>query len=73
MALIARLLAERTARTPDDYEVQLTAAAVMAVLFTASRRWAAGQGSVPFKTLVDQAVTTVEPLLARLEHASSGD
>ncbi len=72
VALIARLLADRTARTADDYEVQLTAAAFMAVLFTASRRWAAGQGTVPFRTLVDQAVTSVEPLLATLEHGEAG-
>ncbi len=67
VAMIARLLADRTARAASDYEVQLTAAAAMAVLFTASRRWAAVQGTVPFSTLVDQAVTTVEPLLAALE------
>jgi AcrR family transcriptional regulator len=73
VALIARLLADRTARTADDFQVQLTAAAVMAVLFTASRRWAAGQGTVPFRTLVDQAVTTVEPLLAALEHVRRED
>jgi len=73
VALIARLLADRTARAADDYQVQLTAAAVMAVLFTASRRWAAGQGAVPFRTLVDQAVTTVEPLLAALEHVRRED
>jgi AcrR family transcriptional regulator len=73
VALIARLLADRTAHTADDYQVQLTAAAVMAVLFTASRRWAAGQGAVPFMTLVDRAVTLVEPLLAALEHARGED
>src|ERR1700722_15100348 len=71
VAMIARLLADRTDRAADDYEVQLTAAAVMAVLFTASRRWAAGQGTVPFRILVDQAVTTVEPLLAALEYRRS--
>jgi AcrR family transcriptional regulator len=73
VALIARLLADRTGRTADDYEVQLTAAAVMAVLFTASRRWAAGHGTVPFRTLVDQAVAIVEPLLAALEHLRGED
>jgi hypothetical protein len=39
----------------------------MAVLLTASQRWAADGGAVPLRTLVDQAVTTVEPLLAALE------
>jgi AcrR family transcriptional regulator len=65
--LIARLLASRTGRTVGDYQVQLTAAAFMAVLLTASQRWAADRGAVPLRTLVDQAVTTVEPLLAALE------
>jgi AcrR family transcriptional regulator len=65
--LIARLLANRTGRTPGDYQVQLTAAAYIAVLFTASQRWAADRGSFPLRTLVDQAVTTIEPLLAALD------
>jgi AcrR family transcriptional regulator len=65
--LIARLLAGRTGRTAGDYQVQLTAAAFMAVLLTATQRWAADGGAVPLRTLVDQAVTTVEPLLAALE------
>ncbi|MGO9144533.1 MAG: TetR/AcrR family transcriptional regulator [Streptosporangiaceae bacterium] len=71
--LIARLLADRTGRTAGDYQVQLTAAAVIAVLFTASRRWAADRGSVPLRTLVDQAVTTVEPLLAAIERSARSE
>jgi hypothetical protein len=39
-----------------------------AVLFTASRRWVAEQGATPLTILVDQALTTIEPLLAALEH-----
>jgi hypothetical protein len=39
-----------------------------AVLFTASRRWVAEQGATPLAILVDQALTTIEPLLAALEH-----
>jgi hypothetical protein len=38
-----------------------------AVLFTASRRWVAGQGATPLAILVDEAITTIEPLLAALE------
>jgi AcrR family transcriptional regulator len=71
--LIARLLADRTGRTAGDYQVQLTAAAFIAVLFTASQRWAADRGAVPLRTLVDQAVTTVEPLLAALEHPARSE
>jgi AcrR family transcriptional regulator len=70
--LIARLLADRAGRTAGDYQVQLTAAAFMAVLLTASQRWAADRGAVPLRILVDQAVTTVEPLLAALEGARPG-
>jgi AcrR family transcriptional regulator len=71
--LIARLLADRTGRTAGDYQVQLTAAAFIAVLFTASQRWAADRGAVPLRTLVDQAVTTLEPLLAALEHPARSE
>jgi hypothetical protein len=39
-----------------------------AVLFTASRRWVAEQGATSLAILVNQAVTTIEPLLAALEH-----
>ncbi len=71
--LIARLLADRTGRTAGDYQVQLTAAAVIAVLFTASRRWAADRGAVSLTTLVEQAVTSVEPLLAALEQSARSE
>jgi hypothetical protein len=65
--LIARLLADRTGTPITDFQLQLTAAALVAVLFTSARRWAAGRGAAPMAALLDQAVTTVEPLLARLE------
>jgi AcrR family transcriptional regulator len=71
--LIARLLADRTGLTAGDYQVQLAAAAVIAVLFTASRRWAADRGAVSLRTLVEQAVTTVEPLLAALEQSARSE
>jgi AcrR family transcriptional regulator len=70
--LIARLLADRAGRSEGDYQVQLTAAAFIAVLSTASRRWAADGGAIPFTVLVDQAVTFAEPLLTALEHPSAG-
>ncbi len=68
--LLARLLADRAARAPSDYQVQLTAAALVAVLFTASRHWAAAQGATPLAALADQAITTVEPLLTALQQPS---
>jgi AcrR family transcriptional regulator len=64
--LLTGLLAERTGRPADDYQLALTAAALVAVLFTAARRWAAGHGATPLATLLDQAITTIEPLLTTL-------
>lgn len=66
--LLARLLADRTGRTVDDYQLELVAFVLAGVLFTASRRWVAEQGATPLTVLVDQAVTTIEPLLVALEH-----
>ncbi len=64
--MTAGLLAERTGRARDDYQLELTAAAVVAVLFTASRRWASERGATPLPDLLDQAIATIEPVLARL-------
>jgi hypothetical protein len=66
--LLTRLLADRTGRPADDYQLELIAFVLAAVLFTASRRWVAEQGATPLVTLVGQAVTTIEPLLTALEH-----
>jgi hypothetical protein len=65
---LAPLLATRTSRPADDYQVELVAFALAGVLFTASRRWVAEQGATPIAVLVDQALTTIEPLPAALEH-----
>jgi AcrR family transcriptional regulator len=70
VALFARALADRTGRSADDYQVELTAAAVTAVAFTAGRRWAAEGGATPISALIDQAITTIEPLLVALAAAS---
>lgn len=66
--VMARLLASRTGRPADDYQLELVAFMLVAVLFTASRRWATDQGATPLATLADQALTTIEPLLTALEH-----
>jgi AcrR family transcriptional regulator len=65
--LMARLLAGRTGRPADDYQVELVAFVLVAVLFTATRRWAADPDANPLATLTDQALTTIEPLLTALE------
>jgi len=64
---LARLLADRTSRPPDDYQLELVAFVLAGVLFTASRRWVADQGATPMTSLVDQALTTIEPLLTALQ------
>jgi AcrR family transcriptional regulator len=66
VALLTTLLADRTGRPVGDYQLALTAAALAAVLFTAARRWAAEHGATPLGTLLDQAITTLDPLLAAL-------
>ena len=68
--LLTRLLASRTGRPGDDYQLELIAFVLAGVLFTASRRWVAEQGATPLASLVDQAVTTIEPLLAAFERPS---
>jgi AcrR family transcriptional regulator len=65
--LLTRLLASRTNRPADDYQLELVAFVLAAVLFTASRRWIAEQGATSLASLVDQALATVEPLFATLE------
>jgi hypothetical protein len=68
--VLTRLLASRTGRPAGDYQLELVAFVLAAVVFTASRRWVAEQGATPLAALVDQALTTVEPLLAALENAT---
>ncbi|MFI6167046.1 hypothetical protein ACIBCN_09670 [Nocardia sp. NPDC051052] len=70
VALFARVLADRTSRPAEDYQVELAAAAVTAVMFTAARRWAANGGATPISVLTDQAITAIEPTLTALATAS---
>lgn len=65
---LTRLLASRTGRPAGDYQLELVAFVLAGVLFTASRRWVAEQGATSLASLVDQALSTIEPLLAALEH-----
>jgi AcrR family transcriptional regulator len=66
VALFGRVLADRTGLSADDYQVELTAAAVTSVIFTAGRRWATERGRTSIDSLIGQAITVVEPLLAAL-------
>jgi AcrR family transcriptional regulator len=60
------VVTDRTGRSRDDYQLELTAAVAVAAQSTASRRWASERGATPLPDLLDQAVATVEPVLARL-------
>ncbi|MEU9269073.1 TetR family transcriptional regulator [Streptomyces sp. NPDC048251] len=66
--LFSDLFARRTGLASTDYQVQLTAAAFVAVLFTASRQWAK-ESAAGLGVLVREATTTIEPLLTALDHA----
>ena len=64
--MLIRFLAERTGRPQTDFQLALTASVVVAALFTATRRWARERGTSPLHAYTDQAVATVEPVLAQL-------
>ena len=66
--LLTGLLASRTGRPADDYQVELVAFVLAGVLFTASRRWVTEQGATSLALLVNQALTTIDPLLVALDH-----
>lgn len=64
--LLARVLADRTDRPADDYQIELTAAALVAILFTATRRWATQDEPSSLATLIDQAMTVIDRLTTSL-------
>ena len=53
-------------RPADDIQVRLVAAGLSAALSEAARYWAEQGGAPPLTALMDQAVTTFEPLLEGL-------
>jgi AcrR family transcriptional regulator len=68
--LYARALAVRTGRPVEDYQLRLTTAALSAAITEAARYWAEHDGAPRLTTLMDQAVTTLEPLLSTLQTTS---
>jgi AcrR family transcriptional regulator len=64
--LYYRVLAGRLGQPAHDYQVRLVAAALSAALSEAARYWAGHDGIVPLTTVMDEAVTTFEPLLRSL-------
>jgi AcrR family transcriptional regulator len=65
--LYARALAVRTGRPVEDYQLRLTTAALSAAITEAARYWAEHDGTPRLTTLMDQAVTALEPLLRTLQ------
>lgn len=65
-ALYQRVLAARVGRPAGDIQVRLVAAGLSAALSEAARYWAEQGGAPPLTALMDQAVTTFEPLLEGL-------
>jgi AcrR family transcriptional regulator len=58
--LIAQLLAERTGRRPDDFELRVTARVVAGAMFEASIEWMRSNGRHGLVDLVNRALDVVE-------------
>jgi AcrR family transcriptional regulator len=58
--LIAQLLAERTGRRPDDFELRVTARVVASAMFEASIEWMRSNGRHGLVDLVNRALDVVE-------------
>jgi AcrR family transcriptional regulator len=67
--LYYRVLAGRSGHPAAGYQLRLVAAALSAALSEAARYWADQDGTRPLTTLMDEAVTTFEPLLRSLSAA----
>ena len=61
-----RILAARAGRPAGDIQLRLIAAGLSAALSEAARYWAEQDGASPLTALMDQVVTTFEPLLEGL-------
>ena len=57
---ICGVLAERTGRRTDDFEVRVTAGTLIGALMSAIREWAASEGRDDFLELMKRAIRVVE-------------
>ena len=57
---IRGVMAERTGRRADDFEVRVTAALLTGALFTTAQEWAANGGTEDFTELMQRAVRVIE-------------
>lgn len=71
IALLAQLFAVRTGRDVDDLELQMTAAALVGAMYTATRQWVSEDGKGSLAHLVIRAIDYLEPLLNALERDGS--
>ncbi len=58
--IIVRLLAERTSRRPDDYELRVTARIIISAIFEATLEWMRSNGRRGPVELVNRALDVVE-------------
>ena len=58
--LFERLLAERTGRRPDDFELRVTARVIAGAMFEASLQWMRSNGRQRLVELVNRALDVVE-------------
>jgi hypothetical protein len=58
--LLLQLLAERSGRRPDDYELRVTARIVTAALLEASKEWMRSNGRTGLVELTNRALDVVE-------------
>jgi AcrR family transcriptional regulator len=58
--LLAQMLAERTGRRPDDFELRVTARVVTGAVFEASQEWMRSNGRRGLVELVNRALDVVE-------------
>jgi AcrR family transcriptional regulator len=57
---IRTLMAERSGRDPEDFELKVTAALLIGALFAAVMEWAKSEGRQDFSELVTRAATVVK-------------
>jgi AcrR family transcriptional regulator len=65
--MMARLVAARTGQAADNYQLRLTVSALVAVQSEAAQTWARRGGRDSLFGLINDAITTIEPLLVALE------
>jgi len=58
--LIAKLLAERTGRRPDDFELRVTARVIIGAVFEATLEWMRSNGRAGLVELTNRALDVVE-------------